>query len=217
MTNRHATAVVLTVAAAIALVCGCGASSAPTQAGSETTSGVEIAIHGNSVSGTASPSAKVMIYSTQYTYGDTQWVADSAFADTGGAFAFNGLPEGSYNLYVFTVDPAPRGAAFLGLYTSSKGPDGNQQDTAPLSPLCILMGTATYNGSPDKNTRVFITGSPFYSTTDTRGGFGFTGVPFGAYTVVARLVVRSNILSDSAFVDFSQSNGLSANVALELK
>ena len=191
---------------------------APMQAGSETTSGVEIAVKGTTMSGATASSAKVMLFSAHYLSGDTQWFADTVMPNDAGIFEFNDLPPGDYNLYVFAYDTLAKGAAILGITVLSNNSDGTVRDSARLSTLHTITGTATHEGKPDSQTQVYIVGSPFYARTDSQGGFSFQEVPFGAYTVVARLLVeRSGFFTDSISVDFSKTNELTVNVILELK
>lgn len=217
MTTIYRTTIAQAIAAVAAIICSCATGSPPTQAGSETTSGIEIEALGATIRGTTTPDATVMIFDARYVPGDTQLVADTVTPDKSGFFAFNDLPAGEYNLYIFAEDTLTKGAVMFGIPVMSNRPDGRFEDSAQLSPLRAMSGTATYQGQPDSRTEVFIAGSPFYTKTDSQGRFGFQEVPFGAYTVVARLLVRSQFFSDSASVDFSQTEGPLTNVVLELR
>ncbi len=202
------------VASCAAIVIHC---TGPMQAGSETTSGVEIAAKDAAICGRTTPSATVMIFDARYNPGDTQRVADSVSADDSGFFTFTDLPSGSYNIFVYGKTALAKGAAVLGIPVVSK-PDGRYEDSATFASLLTITGKVTYEDQPDSLSQVYIIGSPFCSETDSHGGFSFVDVPEGIYVVVARSSSwRTPVpAADSAVVDLSSAKNAITNVTFKL-
>ncbi len=207
----------LSPAAACFLMISCGgAGIGPVRAGSETTSGVEIEAVGTTIRGKTTPGAVVMIFDARYNPGDTPKAeSDTENADDSGRVAFDNLPPGTYNVFIYPDGPS-QGAAVLGIQVLSNS-NSRRADTVHFDSLRTIAGTVTRQGKPDSLSQVFILGSPFYSKTDAQGGFSFRDVPRGVYTVSARYAVKGWIASDSVSVDLSHIGSSTVNVTLELQ
>jgi hypothetical protein len=193
----------------------CGKDPSPTQAGSETTSGVEIASQGATIRGTTAPGAKVSIFDERYILNDTpRVVADSAIADDSGHVAFSDLPLGKYNVFVYTPGSL-LGASALGIPVVENSPS-TYADTAKFASLRTVTGTVTKNGQPVSLSQVFIAGSPYHSKTDVQGVFSFSDVPAGDYSIKVRELNKSGYTVDSVSVSVPENGNSVVTVDWEL-
>jgi hypothetical protein len=209
--RRHAILFVLTYG--LMLDCNNGG---PLQAGSETTSGVEIEVVGSTIRGKTTPGALVMLFDARYVPGDSlKAVMDSGVADDSGRVAFADLPAGKYNVFIYP-ESLSQGAAMLGISVLENS-YARYADTAQFASLRTITGTVTSNGNPDSLSQVFIAGSPFFAHADAMGKFNFLEVPVGVYTIVARNLVKWGPISDSVNVDLSQSGNAIIHVTLDLQ
>jgi hypothetical protein len=198
------------------LIYSCSTGPGPTQAGSETTSGVEIEALGTTIRGKTTPGATVMIFDARYSPGDTlKAVTDTEDADDSGYVVFADLPMGKYNVFVYPKN-AVQGAAVFGIPVMQNS-NTHYADTVPFDSVKTIAGTVSRQGRPNPSTQVFIAGSAFYSETDSLGRFSFKEVPLGVYTVSARYLVKGGVASDSVSVDLSQIRNSTVTVSLELQ
>lgn len=101
----------------------------------------------------------------------------------GGAYSFDKLPKGVYQVSVEGSDTRERRLSFG---TES---DGAATVTAPdlsFSPIASLTGKVMNGAGPVVGATVYLSGSDRVSLTDTTGGYGFFEVPVGMYSVVAK-------------------------------
>jgi hypothetical protein len=198
-----------------ALFVSCGTEPVPTQAGSETTSGVEIASQGSTIRGTTTPRAKVALFDARYNPEDTPIVVvDSAIADDSGHVTFSDLPSGTYNVFVYRLDSL-LGAAALGIPVVARSLE-RYSDTEPFASLRTITGTITRQGQAVSFSQVFIAGSPFNSKTDVRGGFAFPMVPAGDYRIKVRELNKSGYITDSAAVRIPTTGDSVVSVTIDL-
>jgi hypothetical protein len=193
----------------------CSTGISPTQAGSETTSGVEIASQAGTIRATTAPGAKVSLFDERYNPDDTLVVVvDSAFADDSGHIMFSDLPSGKYNVFVFDHDSL-LGAAALGIPVLNNSRE-TFADTETFASLRKVAGTVTKNGQAVSLLPIFIAGSPFHSQTDIQGKFGFQGVPAGVYSIKVRELNKSGYVIDSVSVKVPANGNSIVAVNLEL-
>jgi hypothetical protein len=199
-----------------ALIYGCNSTGpGPTLAGSETTSGVEIAAQGSTIRGTTTPGAKVSIFDSRYIFNDTlSVVADSAIADDSGQGMFGNLPSGKYNVFVYAHDSL-LGASVLGIPVVQNSRD-TYADTETFASLRIVTGTIRRQGQAVSLAPVFIVGSPFHSQTDVQGGFSFKEVPAGDYSIKIRELNRAGYVTDSVSVSVPSNGNPIVTVNAEL-
>jgi hypothetical protein len=208
ISNRWRT-MLLMIATVAAMVCRC---SGPTNAGSETTSGVEIAVEGLDINGKTAAGATVMIFDTQYVAGSIRMFSDTAMADENGIVAFNNLPAGRYNLFVYSdkggaiVPGIPVGIQNNALYA----------DTESFTQLRTVSGSVTLQGQPGPHSQVFISGSPYLEETDAQGNFSFSGIPEGVYTITVHPLTETDSGNKYINVDLSVTRDTLVNVTIEL-
>jgi hypothetical protein len=199
-----------------ALMYSCGTGPGPMQAGSETTSGVEIAAQGTTIRATATPGAKVSIFDERYNPEDTPIViVDSAIADDSGRVTFNNLPSGKYNVFVYAHDSL-QGAAALGIPVKENSREA-YADTETFASLRTITGTVTRQGKAISSSQVFIAGSPYNSKTDIQGGFSFQEVPAGDYSIKVRELNKSGYMTDSVAVRIPATGNSVVIVNVDLK
>ncbi|MBN1577080.1 MAG: carboxypeptidase regulatory-like domain-containing protein [Chitinispirillaceae bacterium] len=205
--------IVSVVALSIMPACRC---TGPANAGSETTSGVEIAVEGTTVRTTTAAGAIVMIFDEHYVSGNTRLFTDTATVDEGGDVAFTDLPPGNYNIFIYPESPFDSGAVFFNI---SVGTQYNAvfADTESFKPLRTLRGTVTRQGQPGPYSLVFIPGSPYRAETDAEGKFSFTGVPEGVYTVTVHPSTESDSGDKSFVIDLSATDDAVVDATLELQ
>ena len=195
----------------IALACCC---TEPMNAGSETTSGVEIAVEETTIRVKTAAGATVMIFNTHYVAGSSLMVSDTVTADESGGVAFVDLPEGSYNLFVYSDSVG--GAALLGIPVGIQE-DALFADTQSFAPLRTIIGTVTQQGSSGPPSLVFISGSPYYTQTNTEGKFSFAEVPVGTYSITVHQSTEVDSGDESFVVDLSSTEEAVVEVTLELQ
>lgn len=116
--------------------------------------------------------------------GDEQGeVVASCHTPANGAYAISDLPPGTYTVVAGATGFRP--ASDLVVIT---GPDPARRDLV-LAPEVALQGTArTADGRPVPDARVALLGpdglTVAVTDTDAAGGYAFTGVPEGDYTVI---------------------------------
>lgn len=102
-------------------------------------------------------------------------------SDSDGAYAFNALPAGAYNLIATTTN--------LGAYRTGITLTTEQAATADLTltPLGNVIGTAILEDTPTDSEGITLrlTGTTFTATTPENGNFTISGVPAGTYTLTA--------------------------------
>jgi hypothetical protein len=119
--------------------------------------------------------------------------AHSATTNASGQFEFAGLTSGSYTV---TISGFPADVSFA-TTARSISPGVNQTVTADFQGTYIrtsgVRGAVTASGSGLSGVTVSLTGTEFRSTTtDASGGYSFTGLRAGAYTVsISNLPVGS--------------------------
>jgi hypothetical protein len=188
----------------------------PMQAGSETTSGVKIAVLETTVSVETTPAATVMLFDASYAYDDSQKIADTLGADPNGRAVFTNLQAGKYNVFVYPATPSV-GASVLNIPVAP-GSGQVYTDSADFDSLHTVTGTVIWQGRADSMSQAYIVGSPFSTKTDSQGTFAFTKVPVGKYTVAGRLLSRWNgQLEDSVDVELYPNMNAVVNVTLELQ
>jgi hypothetical protein len=199
-----------------ALVYCCGTGPGPLQAGSETTSGVEIAAQGSTIRGTTTPGARVAVFDVRYNPADTPIVVvDSAIADDSGHVTFSNLPSGKYNVFVYRL-ASLLGAAALGIPIATNSWE-IYADTATFASLRTIAGTVKRQGQAVSTTQVFIAGSPFNANTDAQGGFSFQKVPAGDYRIKVRELNKSGYTTDSVAVKIPATGDSIVTVNVDLK
>ncbi len=191
------------------LVCRC---SGPADAGSETTSGVEIAVEGTGIHGKTATGATVMIFDTQYVAGSTRMFSDTAMADENGNVAFTDLPAGRYNLFVYS----DKGGAIVHGIPVGIQDNASYADTESFTPLRTVSGVVTLQGQPGPHSQVFIPGSPYLAETDAQGNFSFTEIPEGVYTITVHQLTEANSVDKSFNVDLSSTKSTIVDVSIEL-
>jgi uncharacterized protein (DUF2141 family) len=193
-------------AASIIFMCitGCGTGKNPVQAGSETTSGVEITAQGNTINARTAPHATIALFDARYLFNDTiKVIADSGISNDSGKISFSNLPSGTYNLFVYPND-AVKGAAVLGISIKENSRDV-VADTQVFTPLRTIQGTLTRQEMPISGSAVFIRGSSFHSLTDQSGQFTFVGVPAGTYLIKATRIIKNGPVVDSVAVEVPEN------------
>jgi hypothetical protein len=131
--------------------------------------------------GAASPLAFARLYSKDWIpFLHSGAYADSLMADSSGAFDFPGVPRGSYNLIIFSVDrkksgifkniPCQPSVAWADTIDSLKSPGA-------------LQGCATIHADTLALSYAYIQGTPFYAMTDMHGIFLLEAVAPSRYTL----------------------------------
>ena len=101
----------------------------------------------------------------------------------GGAYSFDKLPQGVYQLSVEAADTRERRLSF-GLES-----DGSTAVMVPdlvFSPVGSLTGKVINAAGPAAGVTVYLSGSDRVALTDAAGSYGFVDVPAGDYAVVAK-------------------------------
>ena len=202
------------IAAGIALLCCCNG---PLNAGSETTSGVEIAVDETSIRTKTASGATVLLYDKRFEPDSIGLAPDTAIADGDGHASFTGLPPGKYNLFVFPEDSLVGGAAVFDIAVAGNGVRNEYTDTVPFVMLRTVVGTVSRQGQPVVPSQVFIPGSPFYAETDTLGAFVFSKVPENVYTVIVRPLEQTYSPDDTVTIDLAASKQAVIEVVIELQ
>lgn len=199
-------------AAIACLLYTCG-TTGPT-AGSETTNGVSVTVAASSISGSTSPDATVMLFDAARKPDDTGAVADTIAAGPDGTFAFESLPPGTYNVFVYPPD------RLMGAVVPAVAVGANDigSDSARFDTTASVSGLVYRDGLAAQSAKVYIPGSPFVTTADTDGGFILNQVPRARYTIVAELVTRTYgvAYADSQTIDVGPSGKWNTFVTLTL-
>jgi len=101
----------------------------------------------------------------------------------GGAYSFDKLPKGVYQVSVEGADTRERRLSFG---TESEGAATVTAPDLSFSPIGSLTGKVMNGAGPVAGATVYLSGSDRVSLTDTTGGYGFFEVPVGMYSVVAK-------------------------------
>jgi hypothetical protein len=186
---KVAKAILIPCAAMVAYLCACSIGAVAGGSSSDVPNGITIASANGVVDGQTVPGAMVAAFSTDYIPGSVELFdssrgttvrhADSVVADTLGGFSFAGLPASRYNFLAY--DQATQRALLV-------GPVPVFADTlfdTTVDSMYVaggLSGTArNQTGEVLSNGVVLIRGTPYFSPTDSAGGFAIAGVAAGSY------------------------------------
>jgi hypothetical protein len=200
------------ILAACALFWSCSTDTGPTQAGSETTNGIAVAVAATTIEGSTAPNATVFVYSADYAPDSITAYKDTIGVDQSGAFTVYSVPEGVYNIFAF-ADNRALGAAVQNVPVS---PQGAFADTVPFDSLSAISGMVLLDSMPQISATVYVRGSPFETISDSAGAFELRDIPPGSFLVAARFRPRDiyTVYTDSTNID--TRNTKTAFVVLEL-
>ena len=198
----------------IIIACRC---TEPPVTGSETTSGVEIAVVKTTIHGTTNPGAVAILLNEEYSVNSIGKYADTMIADDTGGVAFTDLPQGKYNLYVFSDNALHAGTVLFGIPVNDWAQqNGIYTDTGFFSGVRNITGTVFRNNQPVPQMPVHIPGSPFGTATDSSGFFMFAGIPPARYSIVIPPISNSDRNGDSTVVDLELTEEITVSVSIDL-
>ncbi|NLL14922.1 MAG: carboxypeptidase regulatory-like domain-containing protein [Fibrobacter sp.] len=153
-------------------------------AGSETTNGDQIIVIASkgSIYGTAPVGHTIYLFSSDYCPYNDSGFSSTAIADSSGAFSFNNLEIGEYAVYCKLADSDL--SVFVKLMLNRSDGWGIADTVFAFGENGSFSGKLTdATGVPLSLYDVYIPGSPFFTVTDSSGGFVIDSVPEGNYRV----------------------------------
>ncbi len=160
-------------------LCSCGNN----LAGSETTNGDEVMVTAtaDSIYGTAPAGNKVYLFSSHYCpYNDSGFSSVSE-ADTSGTFSFSNLAEGEYTIY---CKLANSDSSVIVQSIQIQSNHLNTPDTVAFDENGSFSGKLIdSSGIPLSQSYVYISGSSFFTITDSLGMYVLNAMPKGNYLV----------------------------------
>lgn len=150
-------------------------------AGSETTNGDQMVVTASkdSIYGTAPVGHTIYLFSSDYCPYNDSGFSRTAIADSSGAFSFNNLKNGEYAVYCKLADSDL--SVFVKLILGSWGNTDTVFAFGENGSFSGKLIDAT--GVPLSLYNVYIPGSPFFTVTDSSGGFVIDSIPEGNYKV----------------------------------
>jgi hypothetical protein len=133
------------------------------------------------IGGLTKPMATVRLYSQDWLpLLDTGTYSDSSVAGDSGTFAFTNVPQGYYNLIIFSADQKSAGI-FQNIPCQ---PDVTWADTIDtLKEPGFLRGFAFAQNDTLALSYIYVKGTPFHAMTDTHGEFLMGPLPPSRYTL----------------------------------
>ncbi len=174
----------LFVLTSICLVCQSNSPTAIDNGGgntSETTNGVTLSRSGPGVQGRTRPYVFVGIYSSDFVPPHEWGTADSVRADSAGAFSFDSLANGTYNLI------ARDSATITAVLHNNVVLDSDAvfipqaKDFSPTGTLDGLL--RDHDSTVFPFSYCFLVGTPFHTVSDDNGYIRYDDLPSGTYTV----------------------------------
>lgn len=160
-------------------LCSCGNN----LAGSETTNGDEVMVTATAdrIYGTAPAGNKVYLFSNHYCpYNDSGFSSVSK-TDTSGSFSFNNLAEGEYTIYCKLAN-SDSSVIIQSIQVQSN--HWSTPDTVEFDENGSFSGKLIdSSGIALSQSYVYISGSPFFTITDSSGIYILKAVPKGNYLV----------------------------------
>lgn len=154
--------------------------------GVETTNGLTVAVKKNQIRGTAPAGSQIVLCDTSYESYKSfeQFVAlfiDTTYADESGSFAFESVPDGSYNLTGRSA-ASDSGTIIQDIGIHHLNTTETQKSSQYL-PLCSVTGTV-YIGSQSTGFAVIcIMGTNLMDTADSQGVYSIKNVPPGIHRI----------------------------------
>jgi len=157
----------------------------PVNAGSETTSGVEIAVSDTGLHGKTSPGNSVYIFSSDVIPGTVNGFSDSTTVASDSLFSFGMLPDGDYSVLVF--DESWKQGVRIGDITITGGSTETYTRSDTLRPTVSIGGTVSVQGgAPFRfQTLVYLAGTSLHDSADSTGGYHISSIPEGVYSICA--------------------------------
>jgi len=173
----------LSIAFLTALACSQTGPTSVSRGGSETTNTYTVTVSGDSIYGSVSCACSLGIYAASYSPVFDTGYALLARSDTGGRYAFYGIPAGRYTVLIRDTNRTC-GALHRSITVSGSPDDTLIDDT--LRPTAaaqgvLLLARSIGDSVPVSNAHLYMTGSPFVVPLDDSGGFRFEGLPMARY------------------------------------
>lgn len=159
------------------LLCQCGKNIA----GSETTNGDQIIVTATDdrIYGTAPVGHTIYLFSSDYCPYNDSGFSSTVNSDTSGTFSFNNIEEGEYALYCKLSNSDL--SAFVQLI-QIQSYNLNTSDTVAFDENGSFSGKLIdSSGTPMSQFNVYISGSPFFTITDSLGIYVLDNIPEGNY------------------------------------
>lgn len=152
-------------------------------AGSETTNGDKIIVTATAdkIYGTAPAGNTIHLFSNNYCPYKDSGFSGVCKVDTSGTFSFSNLLQGEYTIHCTRANP-DSSAIIQSIMVQPN--NFNSSDTAAFDENGSFSGILLDSyGVPLSQSYVYISGSPFFSITDSSGMYSISAVPKGNYQV----------------------------------
>jgi hypothetical protein len=159
--------------------------------GVETTNGLTVAVKENQIRGTAPVGSQIVLCDTSYAFYTSfqllvELFIDTTYADESGAFAFESVPDGSYNL-IGRSAASDSGTIIQNIGIHHLNTTELHKSSQYL-PVCSVTGTV-YIGSQSTSFAVIcIMGTDLRDTADSQGVYFIRNVPPGIHSITGSYI-----------------------------